>query len=400
MTSPTRSTPATPSTRRIRELQASLPFFDWYLNSTYLPRQGDSEICDFMVGNPQEMPLPGYVEALRAHLEPENKDWFAYKLSEPETTEVVAASLRARTGLPYQADDVAMTNGALAAIAITLGTLVEPGDEVVILRPAYFFYDFYATGAGAVPVHVPLAAPDFRLDAAAVEAAITEQTAAVLLNSPNNPTGRVFEPAELDELAAALHRASERLGRRIHLISDEAYNRIVYDGRRYPSPAEHYPDTLTIYTYGKTLLTPGQRLGYVALAPTMAEDERVRLRRDIVTSQVALGWGFPNALLQHALAEIERVSIDIVALERRRDRLVGGLRSAGYETTCPEGTFYVLVRSPDPDDAAFCAGLADQDVFCLPGSIIDVPGWFRISLTASDEMVERALPRFVAALGQ
>jgi aspartate aminotransferase len=387
----------TESTRRIRELRASLPFFDWYLESTYLTRQGDPEISDFMVGNPLEGPPPGYVDALRGALEPRAHDWFAYKFSEPEATEPVAASLRDRTGLAFEPDDVTITNGALAAIAISLGALVEPGDEIIILRPAYFFYDFYVRASGALPVHVPLEPPAFRLDASAVEAAITDRTAAVLLNSPNNPTGRIFEPGELDALAAALDRAGERRGRRVHLLSDEAYNRIVFDGRRYSSPSEHYPDTLVMYTYGKTLLSPGQRLGYIALAPTMDEAERTRLRADLRTSQIATGFGVANALLQHAISDLEPLSIDIPAMQRRRDRLVGALREAGYEATCPEGTFYVLVRSPDPDDAAFCERLAEKDVFVLPGSVIDVPGWFRISLTATDAMVERAIPRFDAA---
>jgi aspartate aminotransferase len=170
----------------------------------------------------------------------------------------------------------------------------------------------------------------------------------------------------------------------------------VFDGRAFHSPTEVYPHAITTYSYGKTLLTPGMRIGYIALPPTMPDRADVRDR--MFVSQIATGFAFPNADLQHAIADIERLSIDIAALERRRDRLVPALREIGYETTMPEGTFYVLARAPIEDDEAFTATLADHGVLVLPGSVVEVPGWLRISLTASDDMVERGLAGFAAAL--
>jgi aspartate aminotransferase len=193
-----------------------------------------------------------------------------------------------------------------------------------------------------------------------------------------------------------LASASERIGRPIHLLSDEAYNRILFDGRRFHSPSEMYPHTIVAYSYGKTLLAPGMRIGYLAVPPTAPD--RDDLRERIFVAQIASGWLYPNADLQHALAELEELSIDAGALERRRDRLVGELRRLGYETTMPEGTFYVMVRAPVDDDIAFANLLADRGVLVLPGSIVEVPGWFRLSLTASDEMVDRGLPVFAAAI--
>jgi aspartate aminotransferase len=192
--------------------------------------------------------------------------------------------------------------------------------------------------------------------------------------------------------------ASQRFGRTIYLLSDEAYRRIVYDGREYRSPAEFYPHTFVLYTYGKTLLTPGQRLGYIALPPTMPGREQLRMA--ITTAQILTGYAFPNALLQHALGDLERLSIDIGQLQRKRDRLVAALRDSGYELHAPEGTFYLLPRSPLADDLAFIEMLAERDIFCLPGSVVEMPGYFRVSLTANEAMIERAIPGFAAAMQQ
>jgi aspartate aminotransferase len=382
--------------RRIDRLRASIAPFLGFFEGPIWARREDPDVANFAVGNPQEMPLPGYVAALSAALPPRDKDWFAYKLSEPASRKAVARSLTARTGLDWDPEDVFMTNGGFAALAVTFRAILEPDDEVIFLSPPWFFYELLILAADGVPVRVPLRAPAFDIDLAALEAAITPRTRAVLVNTPHNPTGRVYPETALRDLARVLNAASARTGRRIFLVSDEPYNRLVFDGRRFHSPAEVYPDTITTYSYGKTLLSPGMRIGYVALPPTMTDREP--LREAMFISQLASGFAFPNALLQHAIEELERLSIDVAALERRRDRVVSGLRSVGYETTNPEGTFYVMARAPIDDDRAFATRLADHGVLVLPGSVVEVPGWFRISLTASDEMVDRGLPGFAAAL--
>ena len=193
-----------------------------------------------------------------------------------------------------------------------------------------------------------------------------------------------------------LARRSEGRDRPILLISDEPYNRIVFDGATFHSPAEVYPNTVITYSYGKTLLAPGMRIGYVTTPPTMPDRES--FRRAIFVAQIATGYAFPNALLQHAIEDLERLSIDIGVLERRRDRMVPALNALGYEATTPEGTFYVMARSPIADDVAFSDRLAEQGALVLPGTVVEVPGWFRISLTASEEMVERGLRSFAAAI--
>ncbi len=381
-----------PTTSDLRE--SIRPFLQFFGGPIWA-RNGQPGVDNFAVGNPQEMPLSGYVDALRAKIEPQSTDWFAYKMSEPRSQAAVARSLTERTGLSWDPADVAMTNGGFGALAVAFRTIVEPGDEVVFLSPPWFFYELLIRAVGGVPVRVSLAPPRFDVDAAAIAAAITPRTRAVLFNSPHNPSGRVYPLEDLRALAAMLDDAATRIGRQIFLVSDEPYNRILFDGREFHSPAEIYPDTITTYSYGKTLLAPGMRIGYLTVPPTMSDREAFRER--VLLAQLAGGFLFPNALLQHAIEDLERLSIDVAAIERRRDRMVGALRGMGYETTVPEGTFYVMARSPIDDDVAFGAILAEENVLVLPGTVVEVPGWFRISLTASDEMVESSLAGFERA---
>jgi aspartate aminotransferase len=371
------------------------PIFDWIFARMQVQRRLGPESADFTFGNPQEMPLPGLVDALQRNAVPRDKDWFAYKLSEEEPTRVVAESLRRRTGIAFEREDVAMTAGAFGALGVTIRALCDEGDEVIFLSPPWFFYELMILSSGATPVRVRLTAPDFDLDADAVAAAITPRTRAIIVNSPNNPSGRIYRQPALGALGHVLEAASERHGRPIVLLSDESYNRIVFDDIDYRSPALDYPTTITIYTYGKTLLAPGQRIGYAAMSPTFPDRRATAFR--IMVQQLAAGWGFPNALLQHAISDLEGLSVDIAALQARRDRMVPALREMGYEVTRPEGTFYLMVRSPDPDDMAFTARLAELGTLVLPGTIVECPGWFRVSLTASDAMVERGLDAFRAA---
>jgi aspartate aminotransferase len=384
-----------PASRRERMRQSVGPFRAFF-EGPFTRLDGLADVANFAVGNPHEMALPGLVSALRDHVEPQDPDWFGYKLSEPESQRTVAATLTRRTGMDWDPADVAMTNGGFAAISVALRTLLEPGDEVVFLSPPWFFYELLILAAGGEPVRVHLEPPAFEPDVDAIEAAIGPRTRAVLINSPHNPSGRVYPDSFLAALAERLAVVSARVGHPIWIISDEPYNRIVFDGRTAPSPAQHHPHTIITYSYGKTLLAPGQRIGYLTVPPTLPERED--LRAEVFLQQLAAGWAFPNALLQHSLGDLEPLSIDVGALQRRRDRLIPALRDMGYETTWPEGTFYVMARSPLADDMAFADVLANHRVLVLPGTVVEVPGWFRISLTASDAMVEAGIPRFAAAM--
>lgn len=382
---------------RLAQVMSSMrPFLQFMFSSTFTGRQGDPTICDFVFGNPHEMPLEALTDAFQRRIVPQNKDWYAYKTSEPAAAQVVAESLSRRRGLRFSAEDIALTNGAFAAIAVSLAAVLDEGDEVIFNMPPWFFYEALILANGGRPVPVDIRPDNFDLDLEAIAAAITPRTRAIIVNSPNNPTGRIYPPETLASLGETLAEASRRNGRTIYLLSDEAYSRIVYDKRGYPSPAAFYGPTFVLYTYGKTLLIPGQRLGYVAMAETMPD--RPLLRNALLVAQVVNGYLFPNALLQHALPDLEELSIDIEHLQAKRDRLVTALRQIGYSLHSPEGTFYLLVRSPWPDDVAFCDRLTEHNVFCLPGTVCEIPGYFRISLTANDDMIERSLPGFNRAL--
>ena len=240
-----------------------------------------------------------------------------------------------------------MTAGAFGALGVTLRALCDVGDEVIFLSPPWFFYELMIASAGATAVRVRLAEPDFDLDPEAVAAAITPRTRAIIVNSPEQPVGADLPPSRSwPRLGEVLREASARHGRPIVLLSDESYNRIVFDGIDFHSPALDYDASVTIYTYGKTLLAPGQRIGYAALPPGVPGQAAVGYR--IFVQQLASGWGFPNALLQHAIADLESLSVDIPALQARRDRMVPALRELGYEPTCPEGTFYLMVPLARP----------------------------------------------------
>lgn len=352
---------------------------------------GRPGVVDLTFGDPHEMPLPALVDALRANIEPQAEDWFAYKSSLAPAQEAIAAGLRDELGLAFEAADITMTQGAFGAIALAFRLVAGAGDEVVIPAPGWFYAPMLRA-ADMVPVKAPLAPETFDLDVEAVARAITPRTRIVVVNSPANPTGRVYARDRLVELAAVLETASARNGRRIWLLSDEPYRRIRFDGIGFTSPAACYPWTLIDYSYGKVLLAPGQRLGYLALSPLIPTPERDELRAAMLPLQLALGWGFPDALMQYAVPALETVSIDLAELTRRRDRMVAALSEAGYAVTVPEGTFYLWGVAPGGDAVAFAAALAGRGVYVLPGTVFDRPGHFRISLTATMEMLERALP--------
>jgi aspartate aminotransferase len=359
-------------------------------------RQHDPGICDFTLGNPHQMPQEAYVAALREQLEPRDESWFAYKTNGTEAQAAAARSLRRLLEMPFEPEDIHLTTGGFTAIAMAMKAVADPGDEVVYSLPPWFMYEPIITEAGLVPVKVRINPESFDLDLEAIGSALTPRTRVVIVNSPNNPTGRIYPEAVLVKLAAMLDVASERNGRRIYLLSDEAYNRIVYDEARFHSPAEYYPYTLLAYSYGKTHLAPGQRVGYLALPPTMPD--RDALREILSALQVAMGWIYPNALLQYALPALETFSIDVGQLQRKRDRLYEELTGMGYRLHRPEGSFYLFPQSPVVDDEAFTESLATRHVYVLPGVLFEPPGFFRISLTANEDMVERSLPAFAEAI--
>jgi aspartate aminotransferase len=353
------------------------------------------DALDLTFGNPHELALPGLAAAMRAQVEPRSVDWFAYKTSERSAQEVVASGLRAELGMEFAPEDIAMTQGAFGAISLALALLSDAGDEVVIPAPGWFCYEPMLHAVNLAPVPAALEPVSFDLDVDAIARAITPRTKIVIVNSPANPTGRVYPKAAWDALAEVLEDASRRHGRRIWLLSDEPYRRIRFDGVEFASPAGSYPWTVIDYSYGKVLLAPGQRLGYLALSPLIPAEERNELRAALMPLGLAIGWGFPDAVMQYSVPALERLTLDMDELTRKRDRLHGALVDAGVDVTRPEGTFYLWGRAPGGDAQAFCDALAVRGVYVMPGTLFGQPHHFRISLTATMTMIERALPHLL-----
>ncbi len=353
--------------------------------------RGDA--CDFLAGNPQELALPEYVATLHRWTEPQDKDWFGYKMADRRAQEVAAESLSRELGVRFSPDDILLSRGAAGGLMACLEMLVDAGDEVIFISPPWFFYESMILRVGGVPVRVKSEPPSFDLPLDAIKAAVSPRTRAIIVNTPNNPTGRIYPPEALAALGSILDDASTANGRAVYLLSDEAYSRILFDGHRFVSPGLHYRRSLLIHTYSKTALAPGQRLGFTALTPDMPEREELRM------AHMAVGLSaLPDAVMQYALPDIDAISIDLDHLQRKRDRMVEALTEQGYEVNLPESTFYVLGRSPIPDDMAFAELLAAEGVIVLPGSAFEMPGYFRISLTATDAMIDRALPHFAGAI--
>jgi aspartate aminotransferase len=387
-----------PISSRIRAADAAFAAVrNFRVASRYGDRRLEPGICDFTFGNPQEMPLQGVVSAIRNHALPRDKNWFAYKTSEEEAQRFLAECVGRELGLAFEPADMALTTGAFAAITVAFHLVLDAGDDAVYSEPAWFCYEPMLLAADAVPRKVALKAPAFDLDLAAIDAAIGLRTRLVIVNTPHNPTGRIYGRDTLWELSDLLDRASARIGHRIYLLSDEPYRRLRFDERMFVSPAAIYPWTLISYSYGKVLLTPGQRLGYLAASPLMPESDRKALRDAMFSAQMALGWCFPNAVMQYAISDLERLSIDQSALARRRDMLTAPLNRSGYAVLPPEGTFYLWIKWPEADPESMWNVLADHDVFVMPGSFMNANRYFRVSLTASDEMIARALPAFEEA---
>jgi aspartate aminotransferase len=375
---------------------ASLSEFMKTIEAVESARAHAAGLCDFIAGNPQEIASRDYVDALKRWAEPRTTDWYGYKMAHRPAQQAAAAGLSAELGITFHPDDILLSRGAHGALGVALGTLVDAGDEVIFVSPPWFFYEAMILGVGAIPIKTKLWPPAWDLDLEAIAAAITSRTRMLLLNTPHNPTGRIVPAESLKALASILDAASERNGRSIYILSDESYSRILFDGNVLVSPASFYARSLLVHTYSKSVLAPGQRLGYLALPPDMPA--KAQLRQAIVAMGFASSNLLPDAIMQYALPDIDLMSIDLAGLQSKRDRMVAALRAYGYELHVPEATFYLLVKSPIEDDVEFARRLRRDNVLVLPGRMVDRPGYFRLSLTATNDMIDRALPVFARAL--
>jgi aspartate aminotransferase len=389
------------STRASTTADGAREFFHYYLQSPYAQRKmaGKPARFDFVTGNPFEMPMKEMVDAMVDAAKPKTDQAYAYKMNEKASRDLVAASLTERHGIKFDGDDVLMTSGGFAAIEVALKTVSDPGDELIVNTPWFHVYPSVIAAASVEPVRVPLG-EGFKLDIDAIRNAVTPKTRAILLCSPHNPSGRLVRPDEATAIAEILTEASQKQGRPVWLLSDEAFSRIVYDGVHYESPTKFYPHSMLLYTYGKQLLSPGERMGYIALNHTMPEADRKAMREPLLHMAIGSGFCFPNSTLQRALPVLDKLSIDVALLQENRDYFVKELGKLGYKPVVSEGTFFMLVQSPIPDDVKFADILAEHEIFVLPGQMNQAPGWFRISLCSQRDTVRDSIDGFAKAIQQ
>ena len=358
---------------------------------------GAANVFDFSLGNPNLDPRKSVKDAIAAAAADNTPGIHGYMPNAglPAVRVAVAAEIRRREGLDINEHSIVMTVGAGGALNVTLKTLLNRDDEVVIPKPFFVEYLFYVDNHGGKPVLVETAA-DFSLDLQAIEAAISEKTAAVLINSPNNPTGKVYSENEIRELGKLLERKSAEVGRSIVLISDEPYRGITYDGVTVPSILTAYKNSIVATSFSKDLSLPGERLGYIAMNPRM---ENAAMTMDgLVLSNRILGFVNAPALIQRAVTTVLGDLVDVSVYKRRRDRLYEALTSFGYECVKPQGAFYLFPKSPLEDDISFVAALQKKLILTVPGTGFGGPGYFRIAYCVSDETIEGSLKGFEEAI--
>ena len=351
--------------------------------------RGADKVFDFTLGNPEIEPPPAVLAAARRVLDSDAPHLHAYmpNAGHPRVREAVAKRLQAATGLPYTANHVLMTVGAGAALNTVLKALLDPGDEVITVAPFFAEYTFYAQNHGGRLVVVRPKA-DLTPDVEAIEAAITPRTRAILVNSPNNPSGVIYPASAF----VAIDQLLARAGRPIVLISDEPYRALVFDDVAVPEVPPLVTRSIVATSWSKSLAIPGERIGYLAFSPRMAEAAEL-FEACTFTSRV-LGFVNAPALWQWVVAEVGDQVIDIAPYREKRDLMYEGLTRIGYQCVKPQGAFYVFPRTPIDDDVAFVRMLADEGVLTVPGSGFGMPGHIRISLTVDRETVIRALPGF------
>ncbi len=358
---------------------------------------GAENVCDFSLGNPDLPPPDSFQEALAGVVADERPGVHGYMPNPgyPEVRAAVAAQVAREQGVDLAAGDVLMTCGAAGALNVVLKAILDPGDEVLVMAPYFVEYGFYIDNHGGRAVVVE-PGEAFLPDPGKIEAAITGRTKAIIINSPNNPTGQIYPAALLAELGELLRRVRRRTGRTIYCIADEPYRKIVYDGHEVPSVMRAVDSAIVVSSYSKDLSLPGERIGYAAVHPEIGD--KASLLDAMTLANRILGFVNAPAIMQRVVARLQGATVDIGAYTRRRRIFCDILEQAGYEFTPPAGAFYIFPRSPIPDDAAFVALLQKERVLAVPGRGFGAPGYFRLAFCVDEAVIRRAAAGFARAL--
>ncbi len=369
---------------------------------------GPDKVFDFSLGNPDLEPPAEFIQALRDAVSSDELGSHAYMMNAGyrSARAAMAEKVSIEHAVSATADDIVMTTGAAGALNVIFKTVINPGDEIVAIRPYFAEYGAYAANHQGVLV-VADSAPDFSLDPAAVARVLGPKTAAVILNSPNNPSGRVYPAKAIEAFAAVLAAHAAKTGRAPYLVVDEPYRDIVYDGVSVPPVMPYYAETIVASSFSKTLSIPGERLGYVAVNPAIAE--KSLLMAGLTTSNRVLGFVNAPALMQRAVTAAWRAKADVSRYARRRDQLTSVLQDAGIRYAKPEGAFYLFCEVPEGGaatvpasgesrDVTFAMALKDHGVLAVPGVGFGCPGWFRLSYCVPEATIQGSRAAFKATV--
>lgn len=356
---------------------------------------GAENVYDFSLGNPSVLPPDEVKEALLKVIREEDPNLVHGYMNNSGYEDVrarVADSINQRFGTAFQKDNIIMTVGAAGGLNVILKTLLNPGDEVIVFAPFFGEYRNYVGNYEGNLVVISPDTTDFQPNLAEFEQKITKKTKAVIINTPNNPTGVVYSEQTIMDLADILNRKQEKLGTSIYLISDEPYRELVYDGVEVPYLTKYYRNTIVGYSWSKSLSLPGERIGYLVIPKVTDAFESIISAANVATRIL----GFVNApsLIQRAVIHCLDAKVDIEAYNRNRELLYSSLVSYGYECVKPQGAFYLFIKSLEEDDKAFSQAAKKHNILIVPGSSFGCPGYLRIAYCVDYKMIERALPGF------
>jgi aspartate aminotransferase len=354
---------------------------------------GEENVYDFSLGNPNLEPPPSLKKALVELAEHPIAGMHRYMSNNGyvETRRAIAGYLKEETGLPFTENHIVMTVGAAGGLNVIFKSILDQGDEVIVPSPYFMEFKFYIDNSGG-EIRLVETNADFSLNLDEIEKAIGNKTKAILINSPNNPTGVIYSSESLEKLGQLLKRKNQELGRTIYLVSDEAYRRIVYDGIKLPICFDYYPHTVRVTSHSKDLSLAGERIGYVAVSPRCEEaDELVGA---LVFSNRILGFVNAPALMQRLVAPLQRNSVHVEEYEEKRDLFYNALTSFGYQVVKPGGAFYLFPQTLIEDDVEFVRELQSKRILTVPGRGFGKPGYFRIAYAVETKMIEAALPGF------
>ena len=356
---------------------------------------GAENVYDFSLGNPSVAPPQAVEDAIEELLRGKDMTALHGYTSAPgdlATREAIAGHIRENFGVPADAGHIYMTCGAAASLTISLSAICNAGDEVITFAPYFTEYKVFAETAGASLIALPSDPDTFQIDFSALEGAISPKTAAVLVNSPNNPSGVVYGRETVEKLAALLAEKSAEYGHTIYLISDEPYRELVYGGVEVPYLPAYYKDTLVCYSYSKSLSLPGERIGYIFVSPLAKDAGELYLA--VCGAGRALGYVCAPSLFQKVIARCQGMTSDVSVYEKNRNTLLSALTSYGFKCVRPDGAFYLFVRSPEADANAFCERAKAYDLLLVPGDDFGCKGYVRIAYCVSPAMIARSLPAF------